>query len=209
MARELLAETGSVFVQIGDENVHRVRDVMDEVFGGDNFVSQITVRKTTSEGNSLLGSTCDFILWFAKNISFCKVYALYSERSDESDDRYTSEYFNGLMYRLDNLTSSRPAGDGDVTNFNWFGIIHNPGKGTFKTKESGLVRIGKSDRFQLTRNNQLSYRRFKNDFGFGKIGNLWADISGSVQGRSDPKSICCTNFDKYHPALHTHDHRSW
>ena len=187
IARELLAETGSVFVQIGDENVHRVRDVIDEVFGEENFVSQITVRKTTSEGNSLLGSTCDFILWFAKDISFCKVRTLYTERSDESDDRYTSKYFNGLMYRLDNLTSSRPAGDGDVTNFNWFGINHNPGKGTFKTKESGLVRIGKSDRFQLTRNNQLSYRRFQNDFGFGKIGNLWADISGAVQSRSDPK----------------------
>src|SRR6202795_2816683 len=59
VARDLLKDSGSIFVQIGDENVHRVRAVMDEVFGEDNFISQITVRKTTSEGNTLLGATCD------------------------------------------------------------------------------------------------------------------------------------------------------
>ena len=60
VARDLLSENGSVFVQIGDENVHRVRAVMDEVFGCDGFVSLITVRKTTSEGASLLGSTTSY-----------------------------------------------------------------------------------------------------------------------------------------------------
>ncbi len=69
VARDLLTESGSIFVQIGDENVHRVRALMDEVFGEGNFVSQITVRKTTSEGSSLLGATCDFVLWFAKRLS--------------------------------------------------------------------------------------------------------------------------------------------
>src|SRR5271154_6036846 len=67
VARDLLTESGSIFVQIGDENVHRVRAVMDEVFGDQNFVAQCTVRKTTSDSTELLGSTCDFVLWFAKN----------------------------------------------------------------------------------------------------------------------------------------------
>lgn len=120
VARDLLADSGSIFVQIGDENVHRVRAVMDEVFGEDNFISQITVRKTTSEGNTFLGATCDFVLWFAKHKNHAKARILYSGRNEDSDGRYTSRYLDGSHYRLDNMTSSRPAGNGDVTKFQWF-----------------------------------------------------------------------------------------
>ncbi|MCL4708639.1 site-specific DNA-methyltransferase [bacterium] len=187
VARDLLTDSGSIFVQIGDENVHRVRALMDEVFGVGNFVSQITVRKTTSEGSNLLGSTCDFIIWFAKNRERTKARTLYGGRTDEAEGRYISEYFDGSLYRLDNITSSRPAGDGDVTAFKWFDQTFTPGKGTFKTTEIGLNRIAKADRFQITKNGKLNYRRFQNDFGYAAIGNLWADISGAVQSRSDPK----------------------
>ena len=187
VARDLLTESGSIFVQIGDENVHRVRAVMDEVFGDDNFVSLITVRKTTSEGSSLLGSTCDFVIWFAKNRDRTKARGLYGERSEGAEGRYTSEYFDGSLFRLDNITSSRPAGEGDVTSFEWFNQNFDPGKGTFKTTKIGLIRLAKTDRFQVTKNGKLNYRRFQNDFGFAAIGNLWADISGAVQSRSDPK----------------------
>ncbi|CAE6934100.1 Site-specific DNA-methyltransferase (adenine-specific) [Ectopseudomonas oleovorans] len=187
VARDLLTDSGSIFVQIGDENVHRVRAVMEEVFGDDNFISQITVRKTTSEGNTLLGATCDFVLWFGKNKEVTKARTLYVGRSESSESRYTSRYFDGTFFRLDNLTSSRSAGEGDVTKFEWFGAEHTPGKGTFKTKESGLVRLGKADRLVVTKNGKLNYRRSQNDFGYGAMGNLWADISGAVQSRSDPK----------------------
>ncbi|SEM68707.1 adenine-specific DNA-methyltransferase [Syntrophus gentianae] len=187
VARDLLTESGSIFVQIGDENVHRVRALMDEVFGEDNFVSLITVRKTTSEGSSLLGSTCDFVIWFAKSFDDTKARRLYGERSGEAESRYTSEYFDGSLFRLDNITSSRPAGEGDVTCFKWFNQEFNPGKGTFKTTETGLIRLAKADRFQVTKNGKLNYRRVQNDFGYAAIGNLWSDISGAVQSRSDPK----------------------
>ncbi len=187
VARDLLTESGSIFVQIGDENVHRVRALMDEVFGGTNFVGQIAVRKTTSEGRTLLGSTCDYILWFAKRIDQAKGRLLYGARSENAEGRYTSEYYDGSIYRLDNITSSRPAGEGDVATFKWFGRAFNPGKGTFKTTDSGLVRLGKADRFQVTKNGKLNYRRFQDDFGFSPVSNLWADISGAVQSRSDPK----------------------
>jgi len=187
VARDLLSDSGSIFVQIGDENVHRVRALMDEVFGEENFIGQITVRKTTSEGATLLGSTCDFILWYARNQELTKVNTLFTSRTEDSEGRYKSEYFDGSFYRLDNLTSSRPAGDGDVTSFNWCGINHTPGNGTFKTKESGLLRLGKADRFVLTKSKKLNYRRSQNDFGYGTINNLWTDISGAVQSRSDPK----------------------
>ncbi len=187
VARDLLTDSGSIFVQIGDENVHRVRAVMDEVFGDENFVSQITVRKTTSEGTTLLGATCDFVLWFGKRKEVTKARPLYAGRSEDSEGRYTSKYFDGSLYRLDNLTSSRPAGEGDVSKFRWFGEDHTPGKGTFKTKESGLIRLGKAERFVVTKNGKLNYRRSQTDFGYGSMGNLWADISGAVQSRSDPK----------------------
>jgi len=187
VARDLLTDSGSIFVQIGDENVHRVRAVMDEVFGEDNFVSQITVRKTTSEGNSLLGATCDFVLWFGKNIEATKVRSLYTARSEDSEGRYSSTYLDGSLYRLDNITSSRPAGEGDVKKFEWFGKFFDPGKGTFKTKETGLRNLGRADRLVVTKKGKLNYRRAQTDFGFGVMGNLWADISGAVQSRADPK----------------------
>src|SRR5271168_488360 len=67
VARDLLNDSGSVFVQIGDENVHRVRSVMDEVFGDVNFVSEIVVDKTSAQTTDYLSSTCDFVLFYAKN----------------------------------------------------------------------------------------------------------------------------------------------
>jgi adenine-specific DNA-methyltransferase len=185
--RDLLTESGSIFVQIGDENVHRVRALMDEVFGEENFASQITVRKTTSDSTAALGSTCDFVLWFAKKLELVKARGLYVSRGEEAESRYTSRNYDESLYRLDNITSSRAAGDGDVKEFRWFGTKFTPGKGTFKTTELGLYRAAKADRLQTSKNGKLSYRRFQNDFGYGILGNLWADISGAVQSRSDPK----------------------
>src|SRR5438876_1361856 len=80
VARDLLADSGSIFVQIGDENVHRVRAVMDEVFGDGNLVAICTVRKTTSDSTELLGSTCDFVLWFAKNREAAKAHTIWTVR---------------------------------------------------------------------------------------------------------------------------------
>ncbi len=86
VARELLSETGSVFVQIGDENVHLVRALMDEVFGGDNFCSQVAFKTTTSAGGGPTGTTtvlpsvCSYLVWYAKDISRVKYRLLYREK---------------------------------------------------------------------------------------------------------------------------------
>jgi adenine-specific DNA-methyltransferase len=188
VARELLTETGSTLVQMGDENVHLVRCVMDEVFGSENFVSLITVRKTTSEGSSLIGSTSDFLIWYGKDRTRTKFRAIYQTRSDKAESRYDQSAHEGRSYRLDNITSSRPAGDGDVTAFTWNGQTYHPGKGTFKTTEEGLRRLAFADRLQASGRGKLNYRRFQDDFGFAPIANLWTDISGAVQSRSDPKT---------------------
>src|SRR5574341_1834382 len=85
VARDLLAESGSIFVQIGDENVHRVRAVMDEVFGDENFISQIVFRKTTGKGSQNLDSTYDTLVWYAKSREQMKYRPQYEERSSEED----------------------------------------------------------------------------------------------------------------------------
>ncbi len=187
VSRELLSDGGSLFVQIGDQNVHLIRNILDEVFGSENFISQITVRKTTSEGSSLIGSTCDFLVWYGKLKSVTKFRPIYQPRSEGAEDRYDQKLEDGRLYRLDNITSSRPAGEGDVTSFSWRGTLYNPGTGTFKTTEPGLRKLDFADRLQASSKGKLNYRRMQDDFGFAPIANLWTDISGAVQSRSDPK----------------------
>ena len=205
LARELLHESGSCFVQISDENLHHVRELMDEVFGVANFISIISIRKTTSQGTAaLLGATTDFIVWYARARDSVKYRQIFVPRSNVADDRYDQALLpNGSvvssstltesqenlarLFRLDNLTSSRPAGEGDVRMFEFRGGSYTPGKGTFKTNRDGLTRLANAERLQITSGGTLSYRRFKDDFPIAAIGNLWHDISGAVQSRSDPK----------------------
>src|SRR5205814_898908 len=92
VARDLLTESGSIFVQIGDENVHRVRAVMDEVFGDENFISTMSVRKTGGTTGDFLAGTVDFIHWFARKKESCRFRALFSERSME--EAFESGYQN-------------------------------------------------------------------------------------------------------------------
>ena len=181
---------------------------MDEVFGDGNFVSVITVRKTTSEGSSLIGATCDYLLWFAKNVDRTKFRPMYVARSDNAEDRYnqlllsdgavraaTEEERTGqavlpdgaALFRLDNITSSRPTGDGDLRAFALAGKTYSPGNGTFKTNLEGMNRLSAAGRLQASGKGKLNYRRLATDFSVAQVANLWADISGAVQSRSDPK----------------------
>ncbi len=187
LARDLLAESGSVFVQISDENVHLVRNILDEVFGVKNQIAELVVRKTTSEGSNFVGSTADFILWSAKDKQNAKFRELLNKRSEAAESRYTSVAEDGRHYRTDNITSSRGAGDGDVSSFVYRGQNFDPGNGTFKTTEIGLTRLAKVSRFYVSAQGKLNYIRYKDDHGFTPIANLWTDISGAVQSRSDPK----------------------
>jgi adenine-specific DNA-methyltransferase len=96
VARDLLADTGSIFVQIGDENVHRVRALMDEVFGDSNFISQINVVKTSGlAASNRISSSADFILWYAKNSDVVKYRQLNTSKDIDSSDgvnfRYTRD----------------------------------------------------------------------------------------------------------------------
>ena len=198
MARDLLADSGSIFVQIGDENIHRVRAVLDEVFGEGNLVSQIAFRTTTGRAGELLAAASNYLLWYAKSQENCKyrpvfqdkaagssteqVYSLVrnengtSARLTPQQKRDPSMLPAGMrLFRPDNLTSSRPAGEGDVRRFTLQGRDYSPGKGTFKTDQSGLVRLSKADRLWPTSQGTVQYVRFFADFPVIPFSNVWTD----------------------------------
>ncbi len=188
VARELLTESGSAFVQIGDANVHRVRSLMDEVFGDRNFISQITIRKTTGETSDFLGATCDYLLWYGRDKNHTKWHPIVVEKSDDAERRYnqTTPDDSGRYFRLDDVTSTRAPGAGDASSFRLYGVPYSSGNRTFRTDQVGLKRLSEAGRL-LGNGRTLSYIHFLDDFKLTTKGNLWSDISGSVQSRSDPK----------------------
>jgi adenine-specific DNA-methyltransferase len=195
LAKELLSETGSVFVQISDENLHHVRELCDEVFGAENLISQITFQKTSSASGETLSAVSDYLVWYAKSKPSLKFRQLYLPRAGEGWVNYDYVRTDGsefrrmttaerkdwkavaagsAIYRRDNLTSQRPAQSNDVRQFGFMGTSYDPGKGTFKTDENGLRRLAYSSRLEAY-GRTLAYRRFAEDFPFFPYNNLWTD----------------------------------
>lgn len=114
IAKELLTESGSCFVQISDENVHLVRSLMDEVFGSENFCNQITFQKTGSISSSGLGSTVDYIIWYSKEKDKLKYRQLYTERKkgETTLDRY--DYVENNEGELVRIKASAIRGEEDL-----------------------------------------------------------------------------------------------
>ena len=194
VARDLLTESGSIFVQIGDENVHRVRALMDEVFGEINCCAQIIASKTTGQSADLLAGTCDYVLWYARNIGKTKfrkslqqktadsdvanVYRWFAEDDgsiraikdiDEKRDLYKRQ--SHRVMRFDNIVSQRPPGDFPVE---FQGKKFGPGKGYWKTGERGFQLLIRAGRLRAAKNS-LNYIRFVGDFGAVERSNLWTD----------------------------------
>lgn len=201
-ARELLTETGSVFVQMGDENVHLARCLMDEVFGSENFVAQISFQKTGSIESKLLSSTVDYILWYGKEKSLTKYRPLYEERmaGNTSLDRYDmllltdgktrrarqDEIRSNLIpqgaqrYQLAPLysegASSEPLG------FEFKGKRYFPRSGThWKTSPyPGLRNLSLASRIEEM-GTVIRYRRFSDDFPVIPIGDRWESMQIGVK----------------------------
>ena len=197
VARDLLADSGSIFVQIGDENVHRVRALMDEVFGEDSFVSLIDYTKTTGFSGQFLSSVSDYIVWYGKNVERLKYRALYDEKQagEEGATKYR-EIKNirstfGLPFegtRLatsDQLTSQGASPQSDqhfqYRNQSWY----PPGGLHWKTTVQGMERLDKASRI-IQEGRSARYLRFIDDFAATPRINVWLDIGG-VQSRTDPK----------------------
>ena len=196
IARDLLTESGSIFVQIGDENVHRVRAVMDEVFGEDNFCSIIQVQKTGSQAGTLLANTVDFLLWFSKSKPAVKYRQIYNERvaGQVSSDRYDHiELTDGTERRLrreelerqvalpegrifqhTSLSSSGLASTEQV--FRFQGRDFRPGLSShWKTTLVGLGTLARSGRVAAGPS-RIRYKRFIDDFSVLPITDRWESL---------------------------------
>ena len=194
VARDLLTESGAIFVQIGDENVHRVRAVLDEIFGDDNFVSEITVAKTSSATSEQLAGVSDFILFYARNKQSLKYRtplrtkgldsdgaSAYVFVEDESGTRRriakNEEMTSGLRaYRLSDLRSARPPGSFPVE---VNGRSYVPQRGYWKTGEKGFPLLIKANRV-IAAGSTLNYVRYLNDFPAFPLNNIWTDLSSST-----------------------------
>ena len=196
VARDLLTESGSIFVQIGDENLHRVRAVLDEVFGEDNFVSIIQVQKTGSQAGNLLANTVDFIVWFAKSKEKVKYRQIYNDRvaGHVSSDRYDQiELVDGNERRLtrDELDRSVPLPEGKVFQqtslissgqssteqvFDFQGSSYRSGSSNhWKTTLDGLCQLAKAGRI-VAGNTTIRYKRYLNDFAVLPISDRWESL---------------------------------
>ena len=216
IARDLLSDSGSIFVQIGDENVHRVRSVMDEVFGAENFSAMISYATTSGNASSGLNRSGDYVLWYARDIQHVKYRQIFIEKSFggsgtgeyrllqlqsgeripitswETRERRKFDYErmsdSVRVFRLDNLTSSRHAGDGDVKKYSYQGREFSPGNGTYKTSQKGLDNLYRANRIGA-RANSLAYIRFYDDFMYMGLNNKWDDTA--IAGWSEGKVYVC------------------
>jgi adenine-specific DNA-methyltransferase len=179
VARDLLTETGSIFVQIGDENVHRVRAVMDEVFGDENFIVLITVQKTGAQPSESLAGIADYIIWFAKDAANVKSRMLYRAKEQGighgSGGRYTLRDEAGRWYRQTILTSSRPPGSFPVV---FEGRTYVPQGRYWTTGEDGITRLIKAGRVESS-GKMINYKRYLDDFPAYPLTSIWTEVAGS------------------------------
>jgi len=196
VCRDLLSESGSIFVQIGDENVHRVRAVMDEVFGEDNFISSIAYAKTTGFSGDTLSNVADYMIWYAKKRSSLKYRDLYTAKQagEAGATKYrvistiralrNSTHERTRLATSDQLTSQGESSS--VQRFPFVGKEWTPPKGLhWKTTIEGLIRVAKAERV-MQEGASVRYVRCLDDFATTPRTNIWLDIGG-VQSRTDPK----------------------
>jgi adenine-specific DNA-methyltransferase len=196
VARDLLTESGSLFVQIGDENVDKIKALLEEVFGGDNFLSLIFVTKTSGFGDTkTLGSVGDFIVWVAKNKESVKYRQLYLSKDESSelakDYKYQFSFLSGMsasdraadgidssFVRLATYSSTTSQGE---TQSGTFEVTHRgktftcPKGQHWKTTQPGLKRLAAAMRI-YQRANSLRYVRLLDDYRVAPISNSWGDL---------------------------------
>jgi len=207
VARDLLTDSGSIFVQIGDENVHRIQALMDEVFGEENFVAKLVVQKTTSATNVTIPQVCDFVLWFAKRKEAVKYRALYrtkghaeggalhynqiglldgsvraatdAEREGDSPLAVGEDFVT--LSDLQSASMGRDKGEGAAS---WFPVaiagreFRPTEKTRWKTNEQGMGRLVWANRVSVQKTT-IRYKRKLSDFSVYGLHNIWTDIGGA------------------------------
>lgn len=219
LARDLLAPSGAVFVQIGNENVHHIRDVLDEVFGPSNFLCQINFVKTTSSTREFVPSTNDYLLLYARDRERLKFRQGFKKKEpggrggsgytraelpDGTRRSMTSREREGVdslpegarIYCLDNLTSQsigREKGEGAAC---WFPVViegheYLPNmRSRWKTNEEGMRRLQAQSRLEAS-GSRVGYVRYLHDFPYFPIADSWDDVMPSFM--ADKTYVVQTN----------------
>ncbi|MCY2945494.1 MAG: site-specific DNA-methyltransferase [Planctomycetota bacterium] len=207
VARDLLADSGSLFVQIGDENVHRVRAVMEEVFGENNFIALICVKKTGGVGAKYLDTVFDYIVWFGKNSEVTKYRGLITKKiigegqgtgmrydqvrfpdlqeralsKQEREDPVTTKQLETEGAQFFQLTSLNSESSSEATSVDFKFNEKSFFRTNWKTNSVGLIRLKKADRIRQGEAT-LRYRRQLEDFPGTHVANFWDDtgVAGKV-----------------------------
>lgn len=201
LAQELLADTGSVFVQISDENVHHVKEICDEIFGVQNYCSLISFRKTTGQSGDLLADTNDYLVWYAKDKKKIKFRTLYLPREgtnwvnydyvelpDKQRRKMTQQEKlnpellpNGSkIYRRSPLTSASSS-ESTLMPVEFNGKTYTPGRGGWKTGETGFKNLMAANRLEAY-GETLAYVRYADDFPYFPVSNAWTDTASGGYG---------------------------
>ena len=204
LTRELLTDSGSVFVQISDENLHFVRNLCDEIFGAENFQALITFRKTSiTFATEKLGGVCDYVIWYAKNNSKKKYNTLFIEKviggvgatnygfvelQDGERRRLTAgEKANPSMiprgsrvFSTENLVSSGTT-DSCVYDFKFEGRTFKPLKGkSWKTNFTGMQRLIENNRILALGEDRPYFITYFDEYPITKLTNTWYDTRGEM-----------------------------
>jgi adenine-specific DNA-methyltransferase len=196
LCRDLLSDSGSVFVQISDENLHHVRETLDEIFGRENFICLVTFAKTTGFAGKTLASIADYILWYAKDHARVKYRQLFRRKAagDEGATKYRAlgeigsipegRFDPNRLVAVDQLTAQGATRSEQAFEFSdkkWL----PPAGMHWKTTVEGLKRLAEAGRI-VVEGNSLRYVRFLDDFPVFPITNVWGGIGG-VQEREEGK----------------------
>lgn len=196
LARDLLTSSGSIFVQISDENVHYVREVMDEVFGKENFISQVTFQTTSGFETATIATLGDFLLWYARDKTRVKVKKLFEQQPTipgEGNARWVllpDGKYRGVtaaekrgeeriptgarLYKPDNIQSQGASKEPQP--FIFEGNKYEPGPNSHwkANYPEGMKRLAAAGRIHVAKNS-IQYRRFADDFPYQERGNIWTD----------------------------------
>ncbi len=207
VARDLLNETGSAFVQIGDENVHLVRSLMDEVFGSENFRSLVSFRTSVGLGAEGLDNVTNYVVWYSKSqsVKFRQLFQP-TKPGEPGASRFTNVVLadgqtrrafaaeledpttlpSGAHLFRDQGLTSRSGSATTVFPFEYRGRSYRPPSGGWRTSLDGMHRLAAAYRLLQT-GNTLSYLKYWDDFSALSLTNFWDDVSGGITSRSDPK----------------------
>ena len=216
-AKDLLTDSGSIFVQISEENLHRVRSIMDEVFGSENFRSVISFKTTSAQTTDDISNVCDYIIWYFKDVSKAKKRKILIERDDKLLDRqfdYVEEQAGYLLkatqfkktdtdsksYRrvkLDSLTSQHESKTRSGP-YKFRNVTHYPHKGRqWATSEEGMDRLVKINRIHPKGDN-IFWIRYADEFGYVPMDNMWLDTTatGTRKSAGDTKIFIVQTMSK-------------